>query len=124
MSKKSVADHSMEWRLLLDSIEADSQEAAFLKELLFELRHVRDTILQLDNERLALIARKQQITKDMNALKTRARSVAARIRSGIRTQHGYDSETLTKHGMKPRRRRTRDRLNEAEVLDRLAEEPS
>lgn len=124
MPKKSVADHSMEWRQLLDSIAPDSQEAAFLKELLFELRHVRDTILQLESERLALNAQRQQITKDLDALKSRGRSVAARIRAGIRTQHGYDSETLTRHGMKPRRRRTRDRLNEVEVLERLADEPS
>ena len=124
MPKKSVADHSMEWRLLLDSIEPDSPEAAFLKELLFELRHVQDTLRQLETERLALTARRQQITKDINGLKNRGRTVAARIRAGIRTQHGYDSETLTKHGMKPRRRRTRDVLNEREILDRLAEEPS
>ena len=124
MPKKSIADHSMEWRLLLDSIEPDSPEAAFLRELLFEQRHVQDTIRQLETERLALTARRQQITKDINALKNRGRTVAARIRSGIRTQHGYDSETLTRHGMKPRRRRTRDVLNEQEVLERLAEEPS
>jgi hypothetical protein len=124
MPKKSVAEHSMEWRLLLDSIEPDTQEVAFMKELLFELRHVQTTILQLESERLALTARRQQITKDLSALKNRGRTVAARIRSGIRTQHGYDSETLTKHGMKPRRRRTRDVVNEREILERLGEEPS
>jgi DNA polymerase III psi subunit len=123
MPKKSVADHSMEWRLLLDSIEPDTQEAAFMKELLFELRTVRDTVLQLDSERLALIARKQQITKDLNALKTRGRSVAARVRSGLLTQLGHDSEQLTAHGMKPRRRRTRAILQEQETLERLTNDP-
>lgn len=122
MPKKSVAEHSAEWRLLLDSLGTDIPEPAFLKELLFELRTVRDTILQLENERLALIARKQQITRDLEVLKDRGRAVAARVRSGLRTQLGYDSEQLTAHGMKPRRRRTSQRLQEEETLARLADD--
>lgn len=124
MPKKSVAEHSAEWRLLLDSFGMEFQEEpAFLKELLFELRLVRETILQLETERLALIARKQQITKDLNALKTRGRSVAARVRSGLRTQLGHDSEQLTAHGMKPRRRHVADRLQEQDTLARLTDDP-
>src|SRR5215210_28230 len=113
MPKKSVADHSLEWFHLVNSVEADIPDA-FLRELLFELRHVRETILQLETERMALTARRQQITKDMNALKNRGRTLAARVRSGVRTQYGYDSEKLTEHGMRPRRRRTRDVLQDKE----------
>jgi DNA polymerase III psi subunit len=123
MPKKSVAEHSMEWRLLLDSIEAETQDVAFMKELLFELRLVRDTVLRLESERLALIARKQQITKDLNALKNRGRAVASRVRSGLLTQLGHDSEQLTAHGMKPRRRRIGDRLQEEETMTRFTDDP-
>lgn len=123
MPKKSVAEHSAEWRLLLDSIEPETQEIAFLKELIFELRLVRETILQLESERLALLARKQQVTKDLNALKNRGRAVTARIRAGLRTVHGFDSEHLVAHGMKPRRRRVGQTLNEQETLARLTDEP-
>lgn len=123
MPKKSVAEHSSEWRLLLDSIGMEFQEEpAFLKELLSELRTARETILQLESERLALTARRQQITKDLNVLKSRGRAAAARVRSGLRTQLGYDSEQLTAHGMKPRRRRVSERLQEQETLARLTDD--
>jgi hypothetical protein len=123
MPKKSVAEHSAEWRMLLDSIEMEDLEVAFMKELLFELRLVRDTVLQLEVERLALVARKQQITKDLNALKNRGRAVASRVRSGLLTQLGHDSEQLTAHGMKPRRRRVADRLQEQETMARFTDDP-
>jgi hypothetical protein len=123
MPKKSFAEHSLEWFHLANSAETDLQEP-FLKELILELRHVRETMLALETERLALIARKQQITKDMNALKSRGRAVAARVRSGVLTQYGWDSERLTVHGMKPRRRKTRVLLDEKEALERLAEDPT
>ena len=70
MPKKSVAEHSLEWFHLVNSVEADIPDA-FLRELLVELRHVRETILQLETERLALTARRQQITRDLEALKNR-----------------------------------------------------
>jgi hypothetical protein len=122
MPKKSVAEHSVEWRLLLDSIGTGTPEAAFLKELLFELRTVQETLLNLESERLALTARRQQITKDMNLLKNRGRTVAARVRSGLRTQLGYDSEQLTAHGMKPRRRRVGQTREELETVARLTDD--
>ena len=123
MPKKSVAEHSVEWLLLLDSIGTDTQEAAFLKELLFELRLVRETILQLEVERLAVTARRQKITKDMSSLKNRGRTLAARVRSGLRTQYGYDNEKLIEHGMKPRRRRIGAARAEQEAVDRLIDDP-
>lgn len=122
MPKKSVAEHSVEWRLLLDSIGTGTPETAFMKELLFELRTVQETILKLESERLAITARRQQITKDMNTLKNRGRSVAARVRAGLRTQLGYDSEQLTAHGMKPRRRRVGQTREEQETMDRLTDD--
>lgn len=123
MPKKSVAEHSAEWFLLLRSVEEVPQDIGFLQALLLELHLVRETILKLESERLALKARSQQITKDMNALKNRGRSVAARVRSGLRTQLGYDSEQLTAHGMKPRRRKVGDRVEEQDTLARLGDDP-
>lgn len=122
MPKKSIAEHSAEWFLLLKSVEEIPQDVGFLEALLLELRLVRETILKLEGERLALKAKSQQITKDMNALKKRGRSVAARVRSGLRTQLGYDSEQLTAHGMKPRRRKVAERIEEQEILARLADD--
>jgi hypothetical protein len=124
MPKKSVAEHSSEWFLLLRNIEPDSQEAAFLQELIFELRLVRETVLKLETERLALDARRQQITKDLNALKNRGRAVAARVRSGLRSQYGWDNEKLTAHGMKPRRRRVGEARDEQEAMARLTDDPA
>ncbi|HET9229048.1 MAG TPA: hypothetical protein VFR31_20390 [Thermoanaerobaculia bacterium] len=122
MPKKSVAEHSLEWLHLVKSVGADPR-AEFLRELVLELRQVRETILQLETERMAITARSQQITKDIGNLKNRGRIVASRIRSGLHTEYGSDSEKLTEHGMKPRRRRTGAAKAEQEAVERLTDDP-
>jgi hypothetical protein len=120
---KSVADHSLEWSHLLASVGTNSGDVPFLDDLTLELNRILRTLNELDKEQLALIARKQQITRDREALKNLGRVVAARIRSGLRTQYGFGSEKLTEFGMRPRRRSVKDRQAEQAALDKLDSEP-
>lgn len=116
MPKASLADHSLEWYKLLVSVEANTEDVPYLKELKDELKLVLDSVKALDNERSMLEARRLQVTRDIQALKSRGRVVAARLRSGIRTQYGFGSEKLTEFGMRPRRRRLADQMREEQAM--------
>lgn len=116
MPKASLADHSLEWFKLLASVEANNQDVPYLKELRDELELVLDSVKALDQERAALEARKQQITRDLQALKSRGRLVAARLRSGLRTRYGFGSEKLVEFGMRPRRRSLDDEMREEQAM--------
>ena len=121
MPKNSFADDTGDWSQLLLSVGKRDGEVPFLKELLAELRLILDTVTKLDTERLQLKARSQQISRDLDALRNRGRNVAGRVRSGLKTQYGTDSEQLTEFGVNPRRRKVRARLAEQEALAKISD---
>ena len=116
MPKASLADHSLEWFKLLASVEANNQDVPYLDELKDELQLVLDSVKVLAQEQATLEARRQQVTRDLQALKSRGRLVAARLRSGLRTRYGFGSEKLVEFGMRPRRRRLADEMREEQVM--------
>ncbi len=116
MPKASLADHSLEWFKLLASVEANNQDVPYLDELKDELQLVLDSVKVLAQEQATLEARRQQVTRDLQALKSRGRLVAARMRSGLRTRYGFGSEKLVEFGMRPRRRRLADEMREEQVM--------
>ena len=120
MPKNSVADDTFDWSQLLVSVERHPDEMAFLKDLVAELQLILKSVGELEKERLQLRARSQQITRDLESLKSRGRSVTGRIRSGIKTKYGTNSEQLTEFGMSPRRRRVRDLRAEQEAIDKIS----
>lgn len=119
MPKASIADHSLEWHPLLTSANANADDLPYLSELIAELQRIVDVIPELEQERLVLVARKQQISRDVDAYKGRGRAVAARIRSGLKTAYGYNSEKLAEFGLRPRRRRLRDEQAERAAMDKI-----
>jgi len=121
MPKNSFADDTGDWSQLLRSVGNRNDEVPFLKELLSELQLLLDTVRELERERLQLKARSQQISRDVDALRNRGRNLAGRVRSGLRTQYGYDSELLTEFGLNPRRRKVRARIAEQEALTKISD---
>lgn len=119
MPKNSFADDTGDWSQLLLSVGKRDGEVPFLKELLAELRLILDTVKKLDTERLQHKARSQEISRDIDALRNRGRNIAGRVRSGLKTQYGTDSEQLTQFGVNPRRRKVRTRLAEQDALAKL-----
>jgi hypothetical protein len=120
MPKNSFADESFEWTHLLLSVEQNAEEVAYLSELTSEMRTILQESKELDQERLALEARRQQITRDLQAMRSRGRLVAARVRAGLRTRYGYASDKLVEFGMQPRRRRVGPKRIEPEAVGELA----
>ncbi|HEX3128983.1 MAG TPA: hypothetical protein VH394_16740 [Thermoanaerobaculia bacterium] len=115
MPKSSFADELFEWTHLLLSVEQNAGEVAYLSELTSELRTLLQGSKELDQERLALEARRQKITGEIQALRSRGRIVAARVRAGLRTRYGYGSDKLVEFGMQPRRHRTGAKRAEPEA---------
>jgi hypothetical protein len=87
MPKAALADHHLEWFQLAAEVRINAAE---------------------------LVAGVQQLTRDMDAVKARARIVAGQVRAGVRTKYGYGNEKLTAFGMRPRRR-SFDRLKEEQA---------
>ena len=121
MPKNSFADESFEWSQLLTSVKNNEEEVAYLEELLSELRIILNASRKLDLERMALDAKRQQVTRDLQALRGRGRVVAARVRAGIKTRYGYGSEKLVEFGMQPRRRSVMDEKAEQDAVAKVSD---
>lgn len=121
MPKNSYADDTFDWSQLLASVGKHPDEMDFMEDLSSELRLILTSVMDLNKERLQLKARSQQITRDMEALQNRGRNVAGRIRAGVKTQYGLNSEQLTEFGMNPRRRRPKDAMAEREAMAKIAD---
>lgn len=105
MPKASLGDHHLEWFRLIAEVRAKAAELPFLMDFVDELERLLEKSTLIDAERGALASRSQQLTRDQDAVKARARIVAAQLRAGIRTKFGYGSELLTGFGLRPRRRK-------------------
>jgi hypothetical protein len=114
MPKAALADHHLEWFQLAAEVRINAAEVPFLTELADELERLYERSAGIQVERAALVARVQQLTRDMDAVKARARIVAGQVRAGVRTKYGYGNEKLTAFGMRPRRR-SFDRLKEEQA---------
>ena len=119
MPKDSFANHSTEWYKLFSAVRANAEELPYLLDLCSELQFLMEKTSELHVERSTLDARRQQISRDIDTLKGRARTVAAKIRSGLRTKYGYGSEKLTEFDMQPRRRPVGVEQQEAELSSAL-----
>ena len=120
MPKNSYADDTFDWSQLLASVGKHPEDMDFMEDLSSELRLILTSVMDLNKERLQLKARSQQITRDMEALQNRGRNVAGRIRAGVKTQYGLNSEQLTEFGMNPRRRRIKDVQAERKAMAKVA----
>jgi hypothetical protein len=107
MSKESVATTLQQWEQFLAAWRLNPEDLDYLelKEQLTELEKVSEKVRRLSDEQAALNARKQQVTRDLDAAKERGREIAVRIRNGLRSRYGRSSEKLTQFGLRPRRGR-------------------
>ena len=121
MPKNSFADDTFDWSQLLSSVGKHPDEVRFMEELTSELRLILKSVKELDKERLQLKARSQQITRDLEALKNRGRSLTGRIRSGVKTHYGFSNEQLTEFGIHPRRRRVGAEAAERDAVARVTD---
>jgi uncharacterized coiled-coil DUF342 family protein len=103
MSKESLATTLHQWEHLLAASEANADELDYLRELREELQDLAEKARKLRGEQDALNARKQQVTRDLDAVKERGREVAVQVRMGIKTRYGFGGEKLIEFGLRPRK---------------------
>jgi uncharacterized NAD(P)/FAD-binding protein YdhS len=103
MPKESLAVTLSQWDELIDACEANTEDLEFLLELRDELRNLAERAKELSVRQDALNAQKQQVTRDLDAVKQRGREIALRVRDGIRTRYGKRSPKLTEFGIRLRK---------------------
>lgn len=103
MSKESVAKTLHQWEKILAAWEANAESMGFIAQERAELQDLVETVKKLYLEQAALNARKQQVTRDLDAAKERGRELAVRMRAGVRSRFGLSGVKLTEFGLRPRR---------------------
>ncbi|MFL6192929.1 MAG: hypothetical protein ACJ75H_02065 [Thermoanaerobaculia bacterium] len=103
MSKESVATTLRQWEQLLAAWEANAEAMGFFDAERAELRTLVERVQDLVREQAALNAKKQQVTRDLDAAKDRGRELASRMRAGVHTRYGLSGEKLLAFGLRPRR---------------------
>lgn len=102
--KESLALTVRQWEQILDASDANGADLAFLETNKMELRGLLERAKSLSIRQAALAAERQQVTRDLDAVKERGRDIATRMRLGIRQQYG-EGEKLLEFGLQPRRAR-------------------
>jgi hypothetical protein len=113
MSKDALADHSLEWYRLAAKVRENAAEMPYLLDMAGELERLLASSSRIAAERATLDAQRHQLSRDLDAVKSRARIVAAQLRAGVKAKLGFGSEKLTEFGMRPRRRDVRRREEES-----------
>ena len=103
MSKESVAMTLARWEQLLAAWESNAEDLGLIEEYRAELQELVQRVRELSSEQDALNARKQQVTRELDAAKERGRDLAQHVRMGIHTRYGRKSPKLTEFGLRPRK---------------------
>lgn len=101
MPKESLVVTVGQWEQILDASDANEADLEFLGPYKTELRELRERALELSVRQAALAAERQQVTRELDAVKERGREIATRLRFGIRTQYG-EVKKLIEFGLRPR----------------------
>lgn len=102
MPKESLALTVHQWQQILDASDANGADLAFLEPQRGELRELLERAKSLSVRQAALAAERQQVTRELDAVKEQGRELATRLRLGIRQQYG-EGEKLIEFGLLPRR---------------------
>jgi hypothetical protein len=105
LPKLSLALTLHKWSQILSGSEANASELEFLEPGRVELQRLFEKAKSLEIRQSALAAERQQVTRELDAVKEQGRELAVRLRLGIRTQFG-ESEKLIEFGLQPRQRKT------------------
>jgi hypothetical protein len=103
--KKSYAETTHDWELLVRSLQDHADELPHLAEAVQELLGLLQEAQRHRTRYLALRGEAQAESRRLQQTLARGRSLESRIRAGIRGVYGFDDPVLLRHGMKPRRSR-------------------
>ena len=105
MSTGSYADFIRHWGQIDDRMVANPDEMAHFEPLRLQLEDERISLVAMTNQQAALKAATQETSRNIDAHVERGRDLATRLRDAIRAKYGRKSEKLTEFGLTPRRTR-------------------
>lgn len=103
MSKKSLADHLLEWDKLAATVEHNAKDLRAYQEYVGILRTAAAEVREAKQRQLALRAAAQQASRDLEISLEKARDYEARLHQGVLGVYGRKSEKLIEFGLSPRR---------------------
>lgn len=95
------------WEVTINAVIANAADLPGLQADSLELQTLLQEAMVLGNQQIALEARLQQISRDLDEKLRQGEALVARVRAGVRAKYGYQSEKLTEFQLQPFRRRTR-----------------
>lgn len=93
------------WEMTTTGFDANAKELGYMQGQRDELGQIHEQFKDLSAQQAALMASKQEITKQMQELFRRGEVVVDFLRTGLRQHYGKDSEKLVQFGLQPFRGR-------------------
>jgi hypothetical protein len=88
------------WQRLTTSLSNNTADFPHLEGHRARLAELLTQVHSLGNQQAALTASKQEVTKQLQAAVTEARTVSAFLRAGVREKYGKDAEKLVEFGVR------------------------
>jgi hypothetical protein len=101
MPRDRIAVSTRGWQRLTTSLAANAADLPHLEAHRARLAELLTQVINLGNQQAVLTATKQEVTKQLQAAVTEARTVAAFLRLGVREKYGKDAEKLVEFGLQP-----------------------
>ena len=100
MPQDRIAVGTKGWQRLTTSLANNTADFPHLEGHRARLAELLTQVQSLGNQQAALTATKQEVTKQLQAAVTEARTVSAFLRAGVREKYGKDAEKLVEFGMR------------------------
>jgi hypothetical protein len=101
MARDRIGASTKGWQRLTTSLAANAADLPHLEAHRARLAELLTRVHSLGNQQAVLTASKQEVTKELQAALTEARTVAAFLRSGLREKYGKEAEKLVEFGLRP-----------------------
>jgi len=112
------------WGLTNNAVGTNIADLGHLEADRAALTVIRDEVIVLGNQQIALEAQLSQVTRDLEAKLRDGDAIHARMRASIRGKYGYKSEKLQEFQLQPYRRRVRGAGAEKKAPKTLAPDPA
>jgi hypothetical protein len=117
MPKQSFAQETVGWSQLAKAIEHHAGELPHLAEQAAQLADLVAKLYKLRSRQKRFTSQLRIVSNELREGLEDGRTLAARLRSGVKQTYGFSAPKLGEFGTKPRRRKPRTRTGETSDPD-------
>lgn len=117
MPKQSFAQETVGWGQLAKAIERHAEELPHLVAQAAELADLVAKLYKLNSRQKRHLSQLRIVSTEMRESLEDGRTLAARLRSGVKQAYGFSAPKLGEFGSKPRRRKVRRRTGQTSDPD-------